>query len=259
MTTPANAPEPPALDTPEQEDEWWKGPSLPWEHKPTREDLWCWGAIGASGIYGLAMMPLRPYLLKFPIVATLVNGSRLGLASIGALAAVSDGLTRWLPILVVLGALSTMKWSPVFWWAGKLWGGTMLDLMTQDKPRWRRVAQRVETFTLRHPVLAIGSSYVVPQISGIVSAVCGISRMRFWRFFVVQYVCSLISASTVVYIGWRIGEPAVRWLRMYSNVAFYIALAMLVVMFWVLWRKSAKRTNTDEPSPSETDPARCER
>ena len=45
------------------EEEWWKAEGMPWNHKPGRSDYWCMGWIGFLGIFSLAMLPLRGWLL----------------------------------------------------------------------------------------------------------------------------------------------------------------------------------------------------
>ncbi len=228
--------------TEQEEQPWWKDPSLPWEHKPTKSDLWCWALFAIYGIWGLVMLPLRPLLLKYPVWSVAINGSRLGMTSVGALASVDSGFRDWLIPLLLLGALSSMKWSPVFWWAGKLWGQTMIDVMTAQRPRWRVVAHRVEKFAGRHPFIALGLGYLVPQINVFVYITLGAAGMPLSWFLFYQLLWSLLSAGTVGALGYWIGAPAVHWLRLYSDIAFYVALAMLVVMFFLIWRRSRAAT-----------------
>lgn len=221
-----------------QDEPWWKDPSLPWEHAPTRADLWCWGLLAAYGIWGLVMMPLRPLLLARPLWAVIINGSRMGMASVGALAAVSSEYRHWLIALLLIGAISSMKWSLVMWWGGTLWGKTMIDLMTEQRPRWRARAHRVGDFASRHPFWALAFAYAIPQVSVFVYIALGIAGMRLRRFVAWQLLWSILTAASLGTLGFLVGAPAVHWLRLYADVAFYIALAMMAAMFFMMWRRS---------------------
>ena len=73
------------------EQQWWEDDGLPWNGKPTKADYWCLGWFGFVGIFGLAMIPLRAWLLGLdPPILLAVTGSRVGAASTGALAAVGE-------------------------------------------------------------------------------------------------------------------------------------------------------------------------
>ena len=67
------------------EEEWWKAEGMPWNHKPGRADYWCMGWIGFLGIFSLAMLPLRGWLLGLdPPILMGLTGSRTGAAATGA-------------------------------------------------------------------------------------------------------------------------------------------------------------------------------
>ena len=110
---------------PPAERAWWDDPALPWRHEPTRADLVCMAALGVVAVYGLVMLPLRPAILG---LAPQVHGSlgyRTGVVMSGALAAVGD---PWWPLVLVLGSLMTIKFSWVYWWAGRLWGRHIMEV-----------------------------------------------------------------------------------------------------------------------------------
>ena len=74
-SAPATAePAPPEEET--QASDPWQNAKLPWEGKPRRVDLLCWGAITLSGLYYLALLPFRASLVgTHPLLSVLLNGS----------------------------------------------------------------------------------------------------------------------------------------------------------------------------------------
>lgn len=104
----------------EAEREWWEEPGMPWNSKPTKEDYWCLGWFGFVGIFGLALIPLRAWLLGLePPILLALTGSRIGAASTGALASIGEA-SGWI-WYVLIGSLMAIKFDWVYWWAGKLW------------------------------------------------------------------------------------------------------------------------------------------
>ena len=115
----------------EQHKEWWEEDGLPWNSKPTREDYWCLGWFGFVGVFGLAMIPLRAWLLGLdPPIMLALTGSRIGAASTGALASVGEA-HNWL-LFLLIGSLVAIKFDWIYWWAGTLWGRGILDVQASD-------------------------------------------------------------------------------------------------------------------------------
>ena len=134
MTNNAQEPTERASEADTVEKEWWEDASLPWNSKPTRQDYWCLGWFGFVGIFGLAMIPLRAWLLGLdPPIMLALTGSRVGAASTGALAGVGQAPHWWLYLLI--GSLVAIKFDWIYWWAGKLWGRGILDVQAANSPR----------------------------------------------------------------------------------------------------------------------------
>ena len=105
---------PPAVEAEAEADgsdrEWWDDAAMPWKHKPTRQDIACLAWIGFLGVFSMAMLPLRAWLLgapeRLPWLVGLM-GSRTGTAALGSLVRVGTDVPFVLPIL--FGALMSIS------------------------------------------------------------------------------------------------------------------------------------------------------
>lgn len=226
----------PAADAPTEE--WWEAPGLPWKHKPTRSDLACMGWIGFMSIFGLAMLPLRGWLLAPGRTQILVGltGSRSGTAALGALA--SQGLAHnvWVPLL--LGTLMSIKFDWVYWWAGKLWGRGLIEVWAGRSARAARNYARAERWAEKFGWLGMFLAYVpIPlPLMQVIFVLAGASGWSWKKFMALDFLASTIWLAGYFLLGWWVGEPAVAALRAYAKIANYVAIGLVVVVlasvFW---------------------------
>lgn len=240
--TPRDLAEPAEPEKDDQaEKEWWDDPSLPWAHKPTRADMTCFWLIGALGLYGLALLPFRAVLITKPHLAATLTGSRTGVVMIGALAAAS-GDTRWLWFWWLIATLSVMKFDPVYFWAGKLWGRGVFEMVAGRSERSRRNAERAERIANRFQVVALFISYLpIPLPASVIYATLGAAGMSWRRFLSLNFLFAGLMQALYMYLGFRLGQPAVAVVTEYGKWAWYVTLAILAAMiasFW--WSKRRK-------------------
>ncbi|WOP17319.1 DedA family protein [Raineyella sp. LH-20] len=227
-----------------QDRPWWDDPSLPWSHEPTRRDLVCWSGIGLVGIYSLVMLPLRPVLLGYtPYVLAAVSGSRTAVVMIGALSATGD---HWWWLGWLLATLSILKFDWVYFWAGKLWGRGLLEVMTGTSERARKRNERAERFALRWAVPAVLVTYLpIPLPAPIIYASVGAAGMSWRRFLVVDAVGAAVLQGVYLLLGHQLGEPAVRIVETYAKYSIWLSLVLLAVviggMLWGDRRRKAVR------------------
>ena len=227
------------------EQQWWEEDGLPWNGKPTKADYWCLGWFGFVGIFGLAMIPLRAWLLGLdPPILLALTGSRVGAASTGALAAVGDA-PNWLWFLLI-GSVVNIKFDWIYWWAGKLWGRGILDVQAANSPRAGRNIARVEQWAIKLGWLGIFLAYVpIPlPIAFVVFVLMGMTGMPLWKFMVLDFVSKTLWSFLYLGLGWWIGESVVEVLDGYAKVANWVAIALLVVVFAGIFRNQSKK----EPS-----------
>jgi membrane protein DedA with SNARE-associated domain len=210
---------------------WWQDPRLPWSGPPTRSDLLCWAGIGVSGLLTLATVPLRPVLLaQSPLALAGLSGSRTVMVTLGALAAVGRMDLWWLGL--VLGTLGVVKYDPLFWWAGRLWGRGLLRMVTGSaSPRAARGAARAERLAARWGVPAILLTYAVPLVpSTIVSATVGAAGMSLRRFLLANLAGAFATRCLYMYLGYRIGQPVVDVLETVDRYLLWVSLGLVVVV-----------------------------
>ncbi len=231
----------PEGDAEPAEKEWWDDPALPWRHKPTRTDLWCWAALSLVGLFGLALLPFRPVLIANPYLGAVVTGGRTAMVTLGAFLRV-DGGPVWLWWLI--GTVSLMKFDVIYWWAGKLWGEAIITSFSGKTERAKRRAARALRLTERYSVLAILITYLpIPFPAAVVYAAVGAAGMRLWFFLLIHLIGAGMAQALYLWLGWSIGEPAVAIVKTYADYLWYLTLGILgfmLVTWW--WRKRREGT-----------------
>ncbi|MGD7788587.1 DedA family protein [Propionibacteriaceae bacterium Y1700] len=237
----------------DDEKEWWEDvKGLPWgQRRPTRADLGCLFAIMGLGLYGLAMLPLRPLLLTAPpFVQALVTGSSIAMVRVGA-ENVPQGGWLWI-VTMLIATLSIVKFDWIYWWAGRLWGQGLIDyLMGQRSERAKRNAARAEKLTNKYSSLALFLTYVplLPIPGPIVYGVLGIAGTSLRKFLITDLIFALLTRAVYVYLGWRIGEPVVVVLQKIGDYSWYLSIALLIGVFATYFWRSRKKV--DETADKE--------
>ena len=236
----------------EPEEEWWQDPGMPWKHKPGRADIACLSWIGVLGLWGLAMIPLRSWLMGLnPPLLVGLTGSRAAIAALGALVRVGDYIAWWWPMLA--GLLMSVKFDWVYWWAGKLWGRGMIEIWAGQSKRAAKSYARAERWALRWGALGILLAYVpIPlPIMAVVFVLAGASGMSLKKFILLDAISSLIWQMGYFVLGYAIGSPAVYILQQYARIANYVAIGLLVVIVGgYIFRQGQK---TRETAAAATD------
>ncbi len=212
---------------------------MPWKGKPGRSDIGCWIGFTVTGLYNLVLLPLRPVLLGAnPYLLAGLGGSRVSAVTIGALAATGVGF--W-PLGLLLGTIGAVKFDWLFWWAGKLWGRGLIELVAGRSPRAARNADRAERLARRFGSLAIVAGYIIPLPSAVVYATVAAAGMTLRRFLLVDIATAAITRGIFIYLGYRIGEPAVRVLAEVARYSWYLSIVLLVGVILGAVRQSRRK------------------
>ncbi len=212
---------------------------MPWKGKPTRNDIICWVGFSLTGIYALVLLPLRPVLLGAnPYLLAGLGGSRTSAVTIGALWA--TGIGFW-PLGLALGTLGAVKFDWLYWWAGKLWGRGLLELVAGRSARAARNAARAERIAQRFGIGAIMITYILPLPSAVVYATVAAAGMRLRTFLLVDIATAAVTRGIFIYLGYRIGAPAVHAVEVIAKYSWWISIVLLASIFFNLWRQSRLR------------------
>ncbi len=212
---------------------------MPWKGQPSRADIVCWVFFSLTGVYALVLLPLRPVLLGAnPYLLAALGGSRTSAVTIGALAA--TGIGYW-PLGILLGTFGSVKFDWLYWWAGKLWGRGLIDLVAGKSARAARNAARAERLARRFGVGAIVLTYILPLPSAVVYATVAAAGMRLRTFLIIDILTAASTRALYVFLGYQIGAPAVRVVEVIARYSWWLSIVLLVGIFFNLWRQSRQR------------------
>lgn len=209
-----------------------------------RADKICLALIIGVTIFGLIMMPARPVILTWaPLAIVALTGSRTGMVACGALAATgAAGMPTPLAIALplIIGIVSIVKFDPIYWWAGRLWGDWFIKAMAGQTKRSQKRAARAEALARKYMVPAIGLTYIpfVPIPAAIIYAVLGASGTTLKKFLAVDLVFAAIAQVIYFTMGWFIGEPAVALLDELAKYSLWLALAIIIFVMGASFRAS---------------------
>ena len=168
-------------------------PGLPWAGRPQRADLVCWAGIALSGLYALALIPVRPLLIgHHPVLLELLTGSMTSIVTAGAFARVGE-----VPLVLAVAAAvpGMIMFDPFFWWAGRRWGRSMLTIFAGRSRRGGRLVARAETWGHRLGWLGVVLAYYLPIPAALVFVVAGWTGMRLVTFVLLD------AAGALLWIG----------------------------------------------------------
>lgn len=231
---------------------------LPWTGKPRKIDIICWAGITLSGLYYLALLPFRAALVgTHPVALEILNGSTEAIVSAAAFARVGHGSL----LVVMLASIpGLMKFDPLYWWAGRLWGERVIELLA---PRRKRTTRYLDWAKRRGRWViwpAIVLAPFLPLPSAIIYVVAGWSGMNLIVFIILDMIGSLMWAGMLAGLGYELGHHAVVIAQTVSRYGLWFSLAIvaLIVVGQVrrarsMHRSMAEPQATDE-SVKEPDP-----
>ena len=210
-----------------------------------RQAAVCGFFLALVTIYGIAVLPARPLLLGLaPDALAMITGSRVALVALGVLAE-STGEPWLIPLLVSI--VSIMKFHWVFWWAGALWGDSILIRLAGDSKRAQAGIRRAEAIVRRFRVLAVALAYVpLPLPRELIYAALGTSGVRLTPFLVVDVISAVLTQTLFLAAGMLVGEAAMPLMRLYATWAGVFALAVVLLMLLRWWRS---RSRAGGPTP----------
>jgi len=107
--------------------------------------------------------------------------------------------------------------------------------------RAARNAARAERLAQRFGALAIVVTYLVPLPSAVVYATVGAAGMRLRTFLLVDVLTAASTRGLLIWLGYTIGEPAVRVLEVIARYSWYLSLALLAGVLVSMVGQSRRR------------------
>ena len=217
----------------------------PWDGPMQRADKIIVGAIMASGIYNLVLLPAFPILgSTHPALLELIRGSTASIVNMGARSAV--GQTSFL-LAVLLAVPSIMMFDWAFWWAGRRWGDRVfMWMLGGDTPRTRRRLARVRWVERRFGPLAVVLADILPLPSALVYAAVGNGGMRLGTFLALDLLGTLLWTGLLATLGYELGQGAVDVTNAIGHYSLWFTLGLVALI--IVWQGYRGRQAQRSPS-----------
>jgi len=203
-------------------------PRLPWAGKPRLADILCWAGITLSGIFYWAMLPFRaPLLGTHPVLLELLNGSTEAIVAAAAFVRVGHGT---LAVVLLAALVGLVKFDPLFWWAGRMWGERVIALLSGRRNRGARYMDRVHRWGRKFTWPAVVIAPFVPIPSAIIFVIAGWAGMGLVTFIVLDIIGTLLWAGMLAGLGYELGHHAVVVAQRISHYGLWISLALVAVI-----------------------------
>jgi membrane-associated protein len=208
----------------------------------------CAGILIVQGIFRLVLLFATPSLIgTHPILLEALRGSTSSLVVGGAFARTGQASL----VLALLVPLPTLMMSdPFVWWAGRLWGPELIELVAGRGASQRRGTQRAMRLIERARSWAIVLAPVLPVPSVIIFAAAGWTGMRLRRFLVLDLIGTFGWIALLVGLGYAIGRSAVNVAHKITHYSLLITIGLVVVSVVIgVWRGSrpVPATPADDP------------
>ena len=214
-----------------------------------------------SGIFYYALLPFRASLLgTHPVLSELLNGSTEAIIAAAAFARVGHGT---LVVALLAAVPGLMKFDPLYWWAGRLWGERIIALLSGKRNRGAKYMGRVDRWGRKFTWPAVLVSQFLPIPNAIIYVIAGWAGMRLLTFIILDIIGTLLWAGTLAGLGYALGHHAVVVAQTISHYGLWISIALIVVVVVTQVRSqrhmirvaSQARTASQAPTVGETRPA----
>ena len=211
-----------------QKPEPWDDPRTPWAGKPGRADVLCWAGIILTGVFYYVMLPFRAELLgTHPVLSELLNGSTEAIIAAAAFARVGHGS---LVVALLAAVPGLMKFDPLYWWAGRLWGERIIAMVSGKRNRGAKYMGRVDRWGRKFTWPAVLISQFLPIPNAIIYVIAGWAGMRLVTFIILDAIGSLLWAGMLVGLGYELGHRAVVVAQTISHYGLWVSIGLVVVI-----------------------------
>ncbi|MGW5191776.1 DedA family protein [Kribbella sp. NPDC004138] len=197
---------------------------VPWDGPAGRGDLAVMGAILGVVAFGLALRPVKPFLIaSHPVLLAFLTGDLTAVGAAAAFARIGEA-DLWL--VVVAGAAGMVKFDWLTWWTGRRWGLRIIKMFTTSERavRFAGRAKDLSPWTLRAAVLLA----VLPGVpTAVVYAMAGWAGMRLLTFLTLDLIGAALITTLLAAIGYKAGQDAVDLVLLIDKYATAASLTLL--------------------------------
>ena len=223
------------------------------EFQLDRRQVLCAVVLCLQGVYRLALLFETPSLIgSHPLLLEALRGSTSSLVAGGAFASIG----RASLVLALLVPLPTLMMSaPFVWWAGRLWGPEVIELIAGRGAAQRRGVKVAMRLIERARAWAVVLAPILPVPSVIIYAAAGWTGMRLRWFLLLDLIGTLGWVALIVGLGYALGRPAVNVAHAITHYSLLITIGLVVATVAV----SVWRGTRPAPAPAVDAPAVDER
>src|SRR6185437_6180851 len=136
-------------------------------------------------------------------------------------------------IVVLLAALvGIMKFDPLYWWAGRLWGERVIALLGGRRNRGDKYMARVKRWGRKFTWPAVIVAQFLPIPNAIIYVIAGWAGMRLLTFIILDAISTLLWAGMLVGLGYALGHHAVVVAQSISHYGLWISIGLIVVILF---------------------------
>jgi membrane protein DedA with SNARE-associated domain len=232
---------------------------VPWQGRPRARDVCCGVAIVVSAVYAVAAIPLTPALIAtHPVLLELLTGSNSSIVAAGAFSDVHSKLQLAVVVAAALPGMMRFDW--VYWWAGRLWGHSIVVRLGHRRPRSAALARFAETRGRRFagPLVAL-AAFLPGGASTAVYAAAGWAGLPLLPVILFDALGSAAWTALLAVGGYLLGSEGVSLANLASRYAFatvcVLAAAMIAPPVWHSWReRRARIPPAGQPAAVAADP-----
>ncbi|MFD5867350.1 hypothetical protein ACFWGD_01880 [Corynebacterium sp. NPDC060344] len=199
-------------------------------------------ALMAMGVYSMALLAMRAFLLSHPMAYALMVGGYTSATIGGANASVGNGMW-WLFLAATL--VGALKFMPVYWLMGRRWGMEFIEMSLQYMPRARRFFTKAltkESGKTKATILGLlPLGYAPGPVPGnLLNAIAGLLRVGFWPLLALNVLAVLAVNGLFMWLGFTFGDQILEVVEVVNRYLLWITLGLLALMVF----QARKKTST---------------
>jgi serine-type D-Ala-D-Ala carboxypeptidase/endopeptidase len=208
-------------------------------------DVACIGGIVLSGVWYLAVIPLIPSLVgTHPVLLEALSGSLPSMIAAGAFAHVGR-----VSLIVALAApiIGLSAFDPLWWWAGRRYGQTVIRTAGARSPRSMRATKRGLRLFERFGGWTLVLAYYLPVPNNVLYAAAGWAGFSFLRFAVLDLIGTMLRIVVDVGLGYALGGRAAHTAGLVSRYSIAATVILIVGLIMVAWWQHRPRRGGSGP------------